>query len=80
MYRNKYTSQFMIFYLLIWRLSAPGSLVEMVGDHNQGDKVDGTEEEDDLHDQEEGEQGQELEQVLVDQGEPHTEHSIAGAA
>ena len=54
----------------------PGSLVEMVGDHNQGDKVDGTEEEDDLHDQEEGEQGQ----VLGGQGEPHTEHSIAGAA
>ena len=52
----------------------------MVGDHNQGDKVDGTEEGDDLHDQEEGEQGQEQEQVLVDQGEPHTEHSIAGAA
>ena len=48
----------------------------MVGDHNQGDKVDGTEEEDDLHDQEEGEQGQ----VLGGQGEPHTEHSIAGAA
>jgi len=80
MYRNKYTSQFMIFYdFLIWLQSAPGSLVEMVEDHNQDDKVDGTGEEG-LHDQEEGVQEQELGLELGGQVGLHTEHSIVVTA